>query len=162
MQDMNRGLNSQGGNLNRKTNFFPGAVANPSAINLPAEIERMKKKVQAGARFFQTQPIFNPHELSSFLKKASEVTAPMLISFMPLKSYQNCLNMNRNIPGLFVPANIMERFKNSSHPEEEGIKTGLEFWEQARELVPGIHFFPHLNFEATLELIKEIRKQKKT
>lgn len=161
MQELNTGYDSQGGKLNRKTNFFPAAVANPGAINLPAEIERMHKKVQAGARFFQTQPIFNHRDVTNFLQKSSAINVPILIAMLPLSSYQNCLKLNRDIPGLFVPGNVMERLKNSPCPEQEGGHICYELWTKIHKYLPGIHFLPHLNFAASLELIKEIHRQKK-
>ena len=156
MKQMNTGLNSANKKMNKKTRFYSGATANPSAINLPNEIKKMQRKIDAGAQFFQTQPLFLRRNLEIFAQHSQEVSKPVILGTMLLKNYESTLRLNSKVPGLFVPATILERMKKNN-TQEEALKVAYEFWTSCRELLGGIHLFPMHNYEAMLELLTDIK-----
>lgn len=160
MNQMNNGLNSSNHKLNKKTQFFVGATANPSAINLTNEVVRMNRKVSAGAQFFQTQPLFLRKNLEIFARYSKEVEKPVILGTMLLKNYESSIRLNSKVPGLFVPAEVLERLKKRDC-QEEALKIAHEFWTSCHELLGGIHLFPMNNFDAMLELLTDIRKHLK-
>ena len=157
MEQMNKGLNSAHKKMNKKTRFYSGATANPSAINLPNEIKKMQRKIDAGAQFFQTQPLFIRRNLEIFAQHSQEVSKPVILGTMLLKNYDSTLRLNSRVPGLFVPAPILERMKKND-TQEEALKIAYEFWSSCRELLGGIHLFPMHNYEAMLELLTDIKQ----
>ena len=158
---LNTGQTISGKPLNRKTNFFIGATANPSAMNLTNEVKRIAKKFEAGASYFQTQPLFLEKSVRIFYDYAGCTPAPVLMGTMLLKSYDSSLWLNANVPGLFVPAEILERLK-SKNTQDEGIQISIDFWNSSKSLLDGIHLFPMNNYEALGELLTEIRSSMKS
>jgi methionine synthase / methylenetetrahydrofolate reductase(NADPH) len=159
MQKMNRGVTSSEKKLNKKTRFFTGATACPGAINLTHEIQRMEKKIAAGASFFQTQPLFLEKNVKVFLDYAQSIQPAILIGTMLLKSHESSIWLNSKVPGLFIPAEILERFEQKDS-QEEGIQIALDFWESSRKHLSGLHLFPMNNYEAMKELLQEIQSSR--
>ena len=103
MKQMNLGLNSSNKKMNKRTRFYPGATANPSAINLPNEIKKMQRKIDAGAEFFQTQPLFIRRNVEIFAQHSEHLSKPVILGTMLLKNYESTLRLNSKVPGLFRP-----------------------------------------------------------
>ena len=156
IQLLNIGKTISGRPLNKKTTFFVGATANPSAMNLTNEVKRITKKAEAGARYFQTQPLFLEKSVRIFYDYAGKTPAPLLMGNMLLKSYESSLWLNANVPGLFVPAEVLERLK-AKNTQDEGIQISIDFWKYSKSHLDGIHLFPMNNYEALGELLHEIR-----
>ena len=160
INQLNAGVNSSGKKMNKKTRFFAGATANPSAINLSNEIKKMNRKVDAGAQFFQTQPLFLRKNLEIFANYSKEVCRPVILGTMLLKSYESSIRLNSKVPGLFVPAEVLDRLKKNDS-QEEALRIASEFWMSCHELLSGIHLFPMNNYDAMLELLTDIRNHQK-
>lgn len=161
MGQMNNRLNFDGKKLNKKSKFFAGATCNPSAINLTNEIKKMNKKIEAGAEFFQTQPLFLDKNLDVFLKYTNtEIHKPILMGTMLLKSYDSSLWLNESVPSLFVPSEVLTSLKKDD-TQENGLKIASEFCKKAMNKVNGLHLFPLNNYEALLELVQEVKSFQK-
>lgn len=159
MQKMNQGLHSGGGKLNKKSRLYFGATANPTAINLINEAKKMQKKVDAGASFFQTQPVFQMRTVREYLKVTAEVTAPSIIGTMLLKDYESSLWLNQNVPGLFVPSEILARLKKNNH-QDEALQVVTDFLKDGLSELGGLHLFPMNNYGAMRELLAELKTLK--
>ena len=85
MKQMNLGFNSSNKKMNKRTRFYSGATANPSAINLPNEIKKMQRKIDAGAEFFQTQPLFIRRNVEIFAQHSEHLSKPVILGTMLLK-----------------------------------------------------------------------------
>lgn len=157
MRTMNKGFSSSGKKMNKKTKFFPGATANPSAVNLVNEVKKMNKKIEAGAEFFQTQPMFRSKTVEVFREYARELPKPILMGTMLLKNYDSSLWLNAKVPGLFVPAEVLDRMKRKDN-QDEGISVAKDFVQETLSSLDGLHLFPMNNYEAMLELVQDIRK----
>lgn len=155
MQKMNQGEHTGNGKLNKKNRFYFGATANPTAINQPNEVKKMQKKIDHGASFFQTQPLFMKSTLDDFLMASAEVKTPILISTMLLKNYESSLNLNQTVPGLFVPSETLSRLKQNNN-QEEAMRVVIDFLKLCKDRIQGLHLFPMNNYGAMRELLQEI------
>lgn len=134
-----------GGKLTFPPSFFIGAAASPTEEESSKRIERIKKKVDAGAQFFQTQPVFDLAVFESFMADMNSSglssAAPFIAGVMPLKSAKMARHIREEVHGITIPDDILERMERSTSPEETGIRIALETIEQVRKMrgVSGIH-----------------------
>lgn len=151
IKKMNNGLDYNDKEFGGKTDFQVSCTAMPTANNLEGELERMNKKVLAGADFFQTQVVYDSEKVLSFIKEAQKLGKPILIGIMPLKSVKMAKFMNENVEGIDVPQEIINRMEN------DGI-TGFEIIcnliKEIAEHVDGIHIMAMGDIEGTNRIIE--------
>lgn len=138
---MNRGVDLGGKPLNAPTRALIGVGADPSAIDLDREYRRLCEKVEAGADFIITQPVFAPEALFAFLDRIEHLKTPLIAGIWPLTSYRNAEFMKNEVPGVVVPDSIMQRMAASRSREEQrdtGIEIARESVEAIRSRVQGI------------------------
>ena len=138
---LNHGLDLAGNPIGDPTGFLIGVGVNPGAINLDEEIRRLDWKIEAGAEYIVTQPVFDIRILERFLKRITHVRLPLLCGIWPLVSYRNAEFMNNEVPGASVPPEIMERMKKTTTKEEgflEGVKIAKETYEFIKGEVAGV------------------------
>ena len=131
-----------GNELKGKPNFFPGAVVNPGA-NTEAALElqliKMEKKIEAGARFFQTQAIYEPDVFAKFMKRAEGFKVPILAGIIPLKSAGMARFMNKNVAGVFVPEGLIEKMAAAEDKTQTGIEIAANIIKQLKDMCQGVH-----------------------
>ncbi len=133
---MNQGLDPGGNTIGAPTAFFVGVGVNPSAVDLDYEIHRFEWKVDAGAQFAVTQPIFDVDGFRRFLDRIEHVRIPIVAAVWPLVSFRNAEFLNNEVPGIVVPPPILERMAHASEKSKEaGMQEGLAI---AREMVDQI------------------------
>lgn len=158
VREMNKGRLHDGTTYPGKpTSFDLGCVANPYSPNLKGEARRLQKKVDAGATFCQTQPIYTRRTLDEFLRATAHVPCKKLIGVLPLSSYENAQAIASHIPDVFMPAEILRRLKKNDTPEE-GMAICQELVAEVKDMVDGIHVFPINRFdllEGVLEVFPE-------
>ena len=142
VSNLNRGFDVGGNPYGAATGIFAGVGANPCAISFDYEIERYQQKVEAGAEFSITQPIFDVNALFRFLDKAeqNDATIPVLAGVWPLTSFKNAEFMRNEVPGVEVPDAVMERMARCKTKEDgihEGIAIGQEICEKISDRVAG-------------------------
>ncbi len=138
---LNHGLDLAGNPIGDPTGFLTGVGVNPGAINLDEEIRRLDWKIEAGAEYIVTQPVFDIRILERFLKRITHVRLPLLCGIWPLVSYRNAEFMNNEVPGASVPPDIMERMRKTTTKEEgfmEGVKIARETYEFIKGEVAGV------------------------
>jgi len=109
---LNQGTDWAGKNLGGATNFTIGVALNPVADDLEEEIRRFREKVEAGAHFAMTQPIFDPAQWSAFLEKfGGESPVPVLVGLWPLTSYKQALRLNNEVPGIIIPEPVLKELE---------------------------------------------------
>jgi 5,10-methylenetetrahydrofolate reductase len=144
LNGLNRGLDVGGNPLGTQTAFLIGVEANPCAISPEEEVRRFAAKVEAGADFALTPPVFDTSHLPAFLErleKAGIPKIPIIAGIYPLTSYRNAEFMNNEMPGISVPANIMERMHKANTGDRaraEGVKIAQELLVELRPLVQGV------------------------
>ncbi|MEW6509791.1 MAG: bifunctional homocysteine S-methyltransferase/methylenetetrahydrofolate reductase [Bacteroidota bacterium] len=138
---LNHGLDLAGNPIGEPTGFHIGVGVNPGAINLDEELRRLDWKIEAGAEYIITQPVFDLRILEKFMRRISHVTIPLLCGIWPLISYRNAEFMNNEVPGASVPPEIMERMRKTTTKEEgfaEGVRIARETYDQVRHDVAGV------------------------
>jgi homocysteine S-methyltransferase len=138
---LNHGLDLAGNPIGDPTGFLIGVGVNPGAINLDEEIRRLDWKIEAGAEYIVTQPVFDIRILERFLKRITHVRLPLLCGIWPLISFRNAEFMNNEVPGASVPAEIMDRMRKTTTKEEgflEGVKIARETYEFIKGEVAGV------------------------
>jgi homocysteine S-methyltransferase len=162
VHSLNRGLDIGGKRLTKPTSFLIGVGANPGAINLDYEISRFEWKVEAGAEFAITQPVFDIRLLEIFLKRVAHCRIPMLAGIWPLSSLRNAEFMHNEVPGATVPPEIMERLRRAQEvsPErarQEGVIIAQETLVKIKDMVEGVQISPPLGrFELVLEVLRAL------
>jgi methylenetetrahydrofolate reductase (NADPH) len=139
---LNGGHDMTGNELKGKTNFFPGAVVNPGANTeaaLELQIIKMEKKIKAGARFFQTQAIYEPDSFAKFMKRVEGFKVPVLAGIIPLKSAGMAKFMNKNVAGVFVPEGLIERMADAEDKVQTSIAITAELIQKLKGMCQGVH-----------------------
>jgi len=139
--------------------FFIGAVANPFADPFEYRVDRLEKKIEAGAQFIQTQCIFDMERFERFMEmvraRGLDQRAHILAGVTPLKSWRAAKYIQTGVSGMIVPDSLVERLKNAADPKKEGIKVCIEQIKHIRENIKGIHGV-HVMAIAWEEVVPEI------
>jgi methionine synthase / methylenetetrahydrofolate reductase(NADPH) len=138
---LNRARDVGGNPLPAQLAFLKGVGVNPGAINLDQELERLRQKIDAGAEFMITQPVFDPEIFRRFRDRLGAVTIPLIAGIWPLVSFKNAEFMNNEVPGASVPTPILERMRvKGSGPEAqaEGVAIAGEALRTIRPLIDGV------------------------
>ena len=123
----------------------------PTAKDPDREIERMKKKISAGADFFQTQVVYDAGRVIGFLEKARQLNRPILIGMMPLKSVKMARFMNSNVEGIDVPEDVISRMENEG---ATGIEIACDFIKEIVDHIDGIHIMAMGDVKGTNRIVK--------
>jgi 5,10-methylenetetrahydrofolate reductase len=139
---LNQGRTVSGKELESGTDFAIACAANPCADDVEAEVSRLEAKIAAGAHLAQTQPIFDPRVLERWLKAIhGRIRIPILYGILPLKSYDQALHLNKNVPGMKVPNWLVAEMQGGD--EQTGIRLAGELIKEiATWGIHGIHLFP--------------------
>lgn len=140
---LNHGLDIGNNPIGRPTAFSIGVGVNPGAVNLEEEIRRFEWKVEAGAEYAITQPVFDTEQLRVFLDKISHVRIPIIAGIWPLVSYRNAEFLHNEVPGVNVTPEILERMRVASDigkedAREEGISIARESLIEVRDVIAGV------------------------
>jgi len=156
---LNEGLDHAGNSIGNPTALFAGVAVNPVAEDMEIEIERFKRKIDAGARFAFTQPIYRLSSIERFLERVSPFSPPILIGVLPLMSHRHAEFLHNEVPGITIPDEIRERIRRAGEKAaEEGIRISLEILEKAGSAVSGAYLMPSFGrYNTCLEIVKNFR-----
>ncbi|MBN1282581.1 MAG: bifunctional homocysteine S-methyltransferase/methylenetetrahydrofolate reductase [Proteobacteria bacterium] len=161
--NLNRGLDLAGRPLKGTTRFLIGCGVNPGAIDLDLEADRFRQKVEAGAEFAFSQPIYDPALLERFFSKLKGGPAiPFFVGILPLASHRNAEFLHNEVPGMQIPKAVMDRMAGAATREaqqEAGLSIAKESLVAARSLgnVSGAYIFPPFgDYRKVEELLKVI------
>jgi methylenetetrahydrofolate reductase (NADPH) len=137
-----RGGRDQSGNeLRGAPEFFLGATMNPGLPDLAREVENTRRKMDAGAQFFQTQAVYDIDSFQRFLDAARLGRVPLLAGVIPLKSAKMGVWLNSSVPGIHVPAAVLKEMELAG-PEGEaakGIEIAARTIRRLRDICSGVH-----------------------
>jgi 5,10-methylenetetrahydrofolate reductase len=139
---MNGGCDMVGNELQGKTNFFPGAVVTPGAdteAKRELQLIKMEKKIDAGARFFQTQAIYDLDVFQKFMKRVEGLNVPILAGIIPLKSAGMARFMNKNVAGVFVPEELIDKMAKAEDKAAAGIEIAANLIRDLKAICQGVH-----------------------
>ena len=139
---LNEGYDMMGNELSGKPNFFPGAVVNPGANTetaLDLQLIKMEKKIALGAKFFQTQAIYDIDTFVKFMKRVEGFNIPILAGIIPLKSAGMARFMNKNVAGVFVPEELINKLATAEDKARTGIGIAADIIKQLKDICHGVH-----------------------
>jgi len=140
---LNHGLDPGGNSIGRPTSFAIGVGVNPVAIDPEQELKRFHWKVDAGAEFAITQPVFDAVQLERFVHRVGDKHIPVIAGIWPLVSVRNAEFLANEVPGVSVPDDVITRMrraneKSKEHAVAEGIAIAREMLDRVRPLVQGV------------------------
>ena len=140
---LNRGLDPGDNPIGTPTRFVVGVGVNPAAIDAAHELRRFRWKVEAGAEYAITQPVFDPDQLETFIRSIDDVRIPIVAGIWPLVSARNAEFLANEVPGVSVPPQVLDRMRKASdkskeHGVAEGIAIAREMLDRVRSSVQGV------------------------
>jgi len=159
VNNLNHGLDIGGNPMGSQTALLIGVGANPGALNMDEEIRRFEWKVEAGAEYAVTQPVFDLDLLEAFLKRIEHVKIPVICGIWPLTSYRNAEFMGNELR-VPVPEHFMERMRgvdNAEKAREEGVNIAREMVVRVRGMVQGVQLSaPFGRYQMALDVAEAI------
>jgi homocysteine S-methyltransferase len=138
---LNTGLDIGGQPIGSATAFHIGVAVNPGALNLDEELRRFAYKVEAGAEFAITQPVFDAAEFRAFIDRVQRFDVPIIAGVMPLESLRHAELMANEVPGVRVPEAVVARMRRAEaegRAADEGLAIAREVASEIRPLVRGV------------------------
>jgi homocysteine S-methyltransferase len=152
---LNQGSDWAGKALGGATNFAIGVALNPVADDLEEEIRRFFAKVEAGAHFAMTQPLFDPAQWHAFLKLiGGKSPVPVSVGVWPLTSYKQALRLNNEVPGIVIPEPVLKELEAAgTAARDHGFALARRMLEWARSEMAGAYLIPPFKrYEEILEV----------
>ncbi len=153
---LNQGTDWAGKTLGGGTNFAIGVALNPVADDLDYEIQRFRAKVEAGAHFAMTQPLFDPEHWHTFLKRlGGKSPVPVLAGIWPLTSFKQALRLNNEVPGIVIPEPVLKELEGAgAAARDRGFALARHMLEWARTELAGAYLIPPFKrYEEILEVL---------
>lgn len=140
--------------------FLVGATVSPipgTEAALELQLMKMEKKIAAGAKFFQTQPVFDLRAFDRFMARAAGWGVPILASVLPLKSVSMARFLNKNMPGVFIPEDLIEEMGSAGDRVKASVEMSARMIRDLKGVCGGIHLIP-AGWEKTVPAILEAAK----
>jgi homocysteine S-methyltransferase len=158
---LNHGCDVGGQAIGAPTGFHIGVSVNPGASNVDEELRRLDYKVEAGAEFVMTRPIFDLASFDRFLKRIEEARLPVVAGIFPFESVRNAEFMANEVPGVRVPDALMERMRRADGVDAaaaEGVAIARELAAALRQRVQGLQVSTASgNTDAVLAVVDGLR-----
>lgn len=159
LRQLNAGTDLAGNSIGEPTRFLIGCAVNPAAEDLETELERFRKKVEAGAEFTMTQPLYELEALTRFLDAVGtgKDRIPVLLGLLPLQSHRHAEFLHNEVPGINIPDHAREAMRDAG---EKGIEVGIEMCRalllKARSLVEGVYLMPSFGRYEVVARVAEV------
>ena len=159
---LNHGLDIGNNPIGEPTAFSIGVGVNPGAVNMEEELRRFEWKIEAGAEYAITQPVFDTQQLRDFLKRIEHCRIPIVAGIWPLVSFRNAEFLHNEVPGVQVTPEIMDRMRAASAiskeaGRDEGLKIARESLLEVRDLIQGVQVSaPFGNVKYALEVFSAL------
>jgi homocysteine S-methyltransferase len=157
MSRLNNGLDVGGQTIGSATEFFIGVTVNPAADDLDEEIRRFEWKVEAGAEYVITRPVFDVKAFEHMHRRLESAKLPVVLSVRPFENALDAEYLANEVPGVHVPAEMVDRMRRASSAEaaaQEGLAIAVEIAHTLRNSVDGINVIPPVgHFDLGLALL---------
>ncbi len=157
---LNQGLDLAANPLGPALPFHIGVGVNPGATDFDEEMRKFERKVDAGAEYCLTQPVFEPRFLERFLDAAKSFDIPVVVGLLPLVSSRNAEFLHNEVPGMAVPDAVRQRLQRAvtvEQAQDVGVEMARDALHQAKALAAGAYVMPPFNrFEIAIEVVKDI------
>jgi homocysteine S-methyltransferase len=166
IRGMNEGHDAAGSSIGAKSSFHIGAALNLNMTDeqTEQEIEKYWSKIDAGAQFIMTQPIYELAPLQRFLDRVGKPPIPMILGCIPLHSSRHAEYLHNEVPGITIPSEVRARMRAAGeHGNKEGLRLAEELLAAARSMVQGVYLMPSYGrYDIVRELTKMLIGQKDT
>ena len=163
LRSMNEGHDAAGSSIGAHASFHIGAALNLNVSDeeFELEIEKYSRKVEAGAHFIMTQPIYELTPLSRFLERVGQPPIPLILGCIPLHSSRHAEYLHNEVPGITIPDVVRQRMRMAGeHGHEEGLKLAQEQLNSARSMVQGVYLMPSYGrYDVVSTLTKMLQMQ---
>jgi methionine synthase / methylenetetrahydrofolate reductase(NADPH) len=161
MRGMNEGHDAAGSPIGARASFHIGTALNLNMTEEQAEqeIEKYRRKIDAGAHYIMTQPIYEPAPLLRFLEHVGTPPIPMLLGCIPLHSSRHAEFLHNEVPGITIPDSVRARMREAGeHGNEEGLKLAQELLTATRSMVQGVYLMPSYGrYDVVAKLVKMLQ-----
>ena len=165
VKGLNQGVDIAGNAIGQPTSWHIGVGVNPGAIDLDHEIDRLHQKIDNGAEYILSQPIFDIKQFDRFVKRISDINIPILAGIMPLMSFRTVEFLNNEVPGINVPEDIgrlLENAKDNEEAQRTGIKIAQQAILQVKEYdnIHGIYLMPPFTkdkYDTALQVLEVLK-----
>ncbi len=155
---LEEGKDLVGKDLKGSPHFCLGAAVNPGAEPLEPEIIKTKKKIEAGAQFFQTQAIFDIKLFRSFMREVKDFGVPIIAGILVLKTGNTARFMNKHVPGVLVPDHIIDEIDKAADKSKKSIEIASRFIEEIKTVANGVHIMTIGMYEKVPLLLDVIQR----
>lgn len=161
INQLNQGVDVAGNSIGTATRFLVGAALNPTAEDLAWELDRFAQKVEAGAHFVMTQPVYDAVLFQDVLQRIGPIDIPILMGILPLQSHRHALFLHNELPGVKLTEEALARMEAAGVDGiEEGLVMAREMIDACAGLVAGIYIIPSFGrYEVAAQLVREIRER---
>ncbi|MBF0169488.1 MAG: bifunctional homocysteine S-methyltransferase/methylenetetrahydrofolate reductase [Nitrospinae bacterium] len=150
IRNLNRGLDIVGNPIQGQSAIHIGVGANPGALNFDEEIRRFEQKVEAGAEYCMTQPVFELPLLEKFLRRIEPFRIPVLVGILPLASYRSAEFLHNEVPGMQIPEAIRARLRDAGEGARSvGVEIARNALDACRSSVEGVYVMAPVGGAAT-------------
>lgn len=166
LRGMNEGHDAAGSSIGAHASFHIGAALNLNVSDdeFEQEIEKYRHKVEAGAHFIMTQPIYELLPLLRFLERVGQPSIPLMLGCIPLHSSRHAEYLHNEVPGISIPDDVRQRMRMAGeHGHEEGLKLAQELLNAARSMIQGVYLMPSYGrYDVVSNLAKMLQMQPTT
>ncbi len=159
---LNGGLNANGKSIRRGTDLVIGCTFNPNARNLDAQLNRLERKIAAGAQYVLTQPVFDTRLVEEMARRTEQFKIPIFTGVWPLLNGRQAEFLHNEVPGIVIPDAVRESMRGLEGAEgrARGIEIAREVCRAALDHFPGVYLItPFLQYDTTVELAQFVRAQ---
>jgi homocysteine S-methyltransferase len=159
LSGMNQGTDATGNSIGEPTAFAIGVALDPGAADPGREVDRFLAKVEAGAMWAQTQPVYDIEQLDRFLARVGRLPVPVMVGILPLHSSRHAEFLHNEVPGITVPEPVRARLRTAG---EQGLRVGIETAQavllEVRRRFAGAYLMPSFGrFEVVAEVLEALR-----
>lgn len=151
---LNQGRDLAGNTLDEPTNFYIGTTGNPGADDLDAEYDKLAYRVELGAHFVQTQPIYDLEKAAHFIDKVKPLGIPVMLGLIPLKSFKMATYLHTKVPGISLTPEILKRMEDGG--KEAGLEIATETLREIKKVAAGVHIMPLNSIDTVLYLVQHV------
>lgn len=163
-QGFNMGVDHSGTSIGQPTNFFVGAALNLCPQDMDTEIKNLRRKINAGADFFLTQPIYRPDDgpklIEAYEAKHGKLSKPILAGILPLVSAKHANFLHNEVPGVFIPDEARARIESAGDDAAKvGVELAVELIQGIKSWASGIYMMPQFHrYDQASEIIVAVKE----